>query len=105
MESADFFRQILFQPRLLRIRVRKTSPVKSNNFHPIHLPNLHIQVSDSIGLHLDMQTRPLVHALYPVSVRQTGTLPPASFGFPSRWTPLPLANDSHYQGSFGTYTL
>ena len=47
-----------------------------------------------IGLHLDMQTRPLVYALYPVSVRQTGTLPPASFGFPSRWTPLPLANDS-----------
>nr|DAK76457.1 MAG TPA: hypothetical protein [Caudoviricetes sp.] len=47
MESADFFRQILFQPRLLRIRVQKTSTVKNSNFHPIHLPNLHIQVSDS----------------------------------------------------------
>ena len=31
MESADFFRQILFQPRLLRIRVRKTSPVKGKH--------------------------------------------------------------------------
>lgn len=29
-----------------------------------------------------MQTGPLATALYPVSVRQTENLPPASFGFP-----------------------
>ncbi len=105
MESADFFRQILFQPRLLRIRVRETSPVKSNNFLLIYLPDLQYVCPDSLGLRLDMQSRPHSHALYPVSVRQTEDLPTASFGFPSRWTPLPEANDSHYQGSFGTYTL
>ncbi|WP_449580072.1 hypothetical protein, partial [Phocaeicola faecalis] len=36
----------------------------------------------AIGLCLDMQTGPLATALYPVSVRQTENLPPASFGFP-----------------------
>ena len=34
--------------------------------------------------------------------RKWMTLPSGSS---SRRTPLPWANDSHYQGSFGTYTL
>lgn len=59
MESADFFRQILFQPRLLRIRARKTSPVKDNNFYPIHLQILHIQIPNSYqtsSYHADSST-------------------------------------------------
>jgi len=38
-------------------------------------------ISDSIGLRLVMQPRPSHIALYAVSVRRTGNLPPASFRF------------------------
>lgn len=82
---------------------RRPPPLRTATFIPSICRIYIYKFRIVIGLHLDMQTRPLVYALYPVSVRQTGTLPPASFGFPSRWTPLPLANDSYYQGSFGTY--
>ena len=56
-----------------------------------HLPAASTYMNPgSIGFHLVMQTRPFMHALYAVPVRQAGTLPagfisfprhPASFGF------------------------
>lgn len=63
------------------MRMVETSPVKNDNFHLIYLPNLHLDVSDSIGLHLALQIRPHRNALYSVSVRQTEILPPTSFRF------------------------
>ena len=59
----------------------KASPVKNDNFHLIYLPNLHLYVSDSLGLYLDLQIRPHTYALYSVSVRQTENLPLTSFRF------------------------
>ena len=59
----------------------QTSPVKSDNFHLIYLSDLHLQVSDSFGLRLDMQTRPPASAFYLLPVRQTETLPLTSFRF------------------------
>jgi hypothetical protein len=121
MASADFWRfscislcrLSLYQthcPMTARLSARPPR-VRDNNLRPIYLLYLHPRISDSIGLCFDMQTRPYVAALYTVSVRQTGTLPPTSFrlayrqaGSSSRGTPLSLANDSYYQGSQRTST-
>ncbi len=59
----------------------QTSLSKLSNFHLIYLLHLHLQISDSIGLRFALQTHPSVPASYAVSVRQTETLPAASFRF------------------------
>ena len=78
MTSADFSRQILFQPSFL---VRETSPGKSYNLPPMHLLYLLYgiwAVSDFVMFGRLIRS---ISALYTVSVRQFGILPPASFRF------------------------
>ena len=79
MESADFFRQILFQPRLLRIRVRKTSPVKNSNLPLIYLLHLHHRVRAVLDFALFSKLVRPIYAFYAVSVRQTESLLRAYF--------------------------
>ncbi|PWV44635.1 hypothetical protein C7475_11913 [Chitinophaga sp. S165] len=77
-----FYLQLPLQAALLPpAAILQISPGKFIYFHPIYLPHLHPQFSDSKGLRLVLQSCPTVDAFYAVSVRQTGVLPPTSFRF------------------------
>ena len=68
---------------------RRPPPLRTATFIPSICRIYIYKFRIVIGLHLDMQTRPLVYALYPVSVRQTGTLPPPHGGHPCPWLTIP----------------
>jgi len=61
--------------------VHETSPGKSAIFPSIYLLHLHRMLLDSLGLRFVLQPYPAYVRLYVVSIRQTGSLPPASFRF------------------------
>ena len=63
------------------VRVIETSPDKNDNFHPMRLVHLHHEVRAVLDFALLGKLVRLANALYVLSVRQAGNLPPTSFRF------------------------
>lgn len=63
------------------IRIVETSPDKSDNFLPMCLVHLHRKVRAVLDFALFGKFVRLANALYVLSVRQAGNLPPTSFRF------------------------
>lgn len=105
MASADFSRQALLRvPK--KKHVRETSPVINDNFHPMCSLTLLYMDSDSYRTSLcHASSSSIIQPCSQFLFVEPGLCLQLPSDSTSRWTPLPLANDSHYQGSFGTRTL
>lgn len=63
------------------IPIVETSPDKSDNFHPMRLVHLHRELRTVLDFALLCKLVRIANALYVLSVRQAGNLPPTSFRF------------------------